>query len=264
MDEAGHDEGVTSPPAPRLRRRRPRADEVRTVVVDGRERRYLLHVPADPATDRQAPLLLAFHPGYATAAGFARTTGLSARADRSGYVVAYPEGIQRSWNAGDCCGPPMRDGVDDVAFALAVVEDVAGVAPVDRDLVFATGFSNGAGLVLLLGCRAADRIRAIAVGGSSLHVPVADCHPSRPVPILFFHGLADPAASLRGGHRDREEPRRPAAGPRGRRPVARGQRRPADRLPAAGRRRPRRDQRRRAGRGHAVHGRGTGTPLARR
>jgi polyhydroxybutyrate depolymerase len=173
---------------------------VRAVQVDGRLRTYLLHVPsAVGPRGHPAPLLLALHPGYGTPAGFARTTGFGERADALGYVVAYPDGLYRSWNAGACCGPPAREGVDDVAFVLAVVEDAARHAPVDAANVFVAGFSNGAGLALLIGCRRADQVRAIVAGGSPMHVPLEECTPSRPVPLLTFHGLADPVAPYAGG-----------------------------------------------------------------
>jgi polyhydroxybutyrate depolymerase len=143
--------------------------------------------------------VLALHPGYGTGAGFARTTGFGDRADAFGYVVAYPDGLHRSWNAGDCCGPPARLGVDDVAFLLAVVTEAARHAPIDGSNVFVAGFSNGAGLALLLGCRRAEQVRAIVAGGSPMHVPLEECAPSRPVPLLTFHGLADPVVPYGGG-----------------------------------------------------------------
>ena len=177
----------------------PPIDTVRHLMVDGHDRRYLLHALPGLQTGRPAPLLLAFHPGYATGAGFARTTGLNNRADALGYAVAYPNGIYRSWNAGDCCGPPSRDGVDDVAFAMSVIDDVASVVSIDRREVFAAGFSNGAGLVYLLACREASSISAIAVAGSPLHIALDECRPSRPMPVLAFHGLADPVAPFNGG-----------------------------------------------------------------
>jgi polyhydroxybutyrate depolymerase len=178
----------------------PKADVVHALHVDGRLRTYLLHIPPGvQVRGDAAPILLALHPGYGSGAGFARTTGFGDRADGLGYVVAYPDGLYRSWNAGDCCGPPAREGVDDVAFVLAVVADAARHAPIAAANVFVAGFSNGAGLALLLGCRRAEQVRAIVAAGSPMHVPLEECAPSRPVPLLTFHGLADPVAPYAGG-----------------------------------------------------------------
>jgi len=56
----------------------------RHLTVNGLRRLYLLHIPRilDPGTP--AAVILAFHPGFATAQGFADNTRLSARAGRAG------------------------------------------------------------------------------------------------------------------------------------------------------------------------------------
>src|SRR5262245_34915919 len=123
-------------------------DHARTLAHGGRERSYLLHVPAG-AGAAPRPLLLGFHGGGGNAPGFQRNAGLDRLADRDGWLVAYPYGTNRlfdarllTWNAGGCCGYAQDAGVDDVGFALAVIDDVARAAPVDRTRVYATGHSN--------------------------------------------------------------------------------------------------------------------------
>lgn len=243
----------------------PPIDTVRHLMVDGHDRRYLLHALPGLQTGRPAPLLLAFHPGYATGAGFARTTGLNNRADALGYAVAYPNGIYRSWNAGDCCGPPSRDGVDDVAFAMSVIDDVASVVSIDRREVFAAGFSNGAGLVYLLACREASSISAIAVAGSPLHIALDECRPADAGPGV--PRSRRPGGTLQRWQRDHGERRRATVGA-------------LDHPPMVGHQRVRRTGRcdRQPGtgslchlgrafdrcRGNAVHDRGDGTSVARR
>lgn len=174
-------------------------DHVQHLTSGGIDRRYLLHVAARIERDRPAPLVLMFHPGYSSAAQFAELTGMSAAAGEKGFLVAYPEGYRRSWNAGDCCGPPQQEGVDDVAFTAAVIADIEKRWSVDPGRVYAAGFSNGGGLVYRLACELSERIAAIAVAASPLHIPPASCRPSRPVSVLHFHGLADPVAPVEGG-----------------------------------------------------------------
>lgn len=63
-----------------------------------------------------------------------------------------------------------------------------------------TGFSNGAHLVQLLGCRLAVRVSAIVpVSGSLAPAAAAGCHPSRPLTVVEFHGTADPIDPIAGG-----------------------------------------------------------------
>lgn len=124
-------------------------------------------------------------------------TGLSERAGRHGFIVAYPEGYKNTWNAGDCCGPARDEGIDDVAFTEAILEDLGSAVWLDQSRVFATGFSNGGKMAYRLACELSDRIAAIGVVATS--IGVTDCRPRRPVPVLHIHGMGDRFAPFSGG-----------------------------------------------------------------
>ena len=51
-----------------------------------------------------APLVVVLHGARGTAADMRANLGWDALADREGLVVAYPDGLDRTWNAGRCCG----------------------------------------------------------------------------------------------------------------------------------------------------------------
>jgi polyhydroxybutyrate depolymerase len=69
---------------------------------------------------------------------------------------------------------------------------------IDPKRVFATGISNGGGMTDRLGCYLADVIAAIAPDSGAYNY-WQDCHPSRPVPVLAFHGLDDQIVPYEGG-----------------------------------------------------------------
>jgi polyhydroxybutyrate depolymerase len=76
---------------------------------------------------------------------------------------------------------------------------------VDDKRIYVCGFSNGAFMTYRLGAELSERIAAIAVvegtigakepTGSILKIP----NPSRPIPIIAFHGKEDRAVPYNGG-----------------------------------------------------------------
>ena len=68
---------------------------------------------------------------------------------------------------------------------------------VDESRIYATGLSDGALFTSLLACTMANRFAAFApVAGVVVNKP---CDPGRRVPIIAFHGTADPILYFNGG-----------------------------------------------------------------
>lgn len=169
-------------------------DHARSLEVDEERRGYLVHVPPqyDPATP--TPVVLAFHGGGGEADAMAAFSGLNEKADQAGFIVAYPDGSgrlerMRTFNAGNCCGHAAAANIDDVAFTRQILDDLQGIANVDRRRIFATGMSNGAMMAYRLAAELSDRIAAIApIAGP---MGMQGCRPGRAVSVIHFHGDAD-------------------------------------------------------------------------
>jgi polyhydroxybutyrate depolymerase len=166
------------------------AGEARAIVVEGRERRYLIDAPAGPA-DVARPLVLAFHGFRHSAAGLRAGLDFAGRAAAGAFVAVYPEGrddvrlLERVGRGWDVAPEDTRDA----AFVEALLDAVEAAHCIDRRRVYATGFSNGGFVANLLGCRLADRLAAVApVAGAR---PLDACRPAAPMPILLLHGTAD-------------------------------------------------------------------------
>ncbi len=180
------------------------------VPHEGRTRAYRVHVPPGYDATRPAPTVLAFHGFGSSGREMEGLTGLSTLADTEGFIAVYPQGLNvpeingsgtatdtRSWNGGACCYP-ARGVVDDVGFVDALLADLDTRVCVDTRRTFAMGFSNGGFLTYRLACERASRFAAVAaVAGTE---GVSACTPSRPVPVLHFHGTADDVIYYQGGN----------------------------------------------------------------
>lgn len=166
--------------------------EVRTIEVDGVSREYRLYVPAQVADD--PALVVMMHGGVGSGAQAERAYGWNDEADAAGFVVAYPDGLNRTWNAGDCCGGAERDNVDDVAFITALVAELQGEWGVSPHRTFATGMSNGAMMSYRMACET-DVFAAIAPVAGTI---VTACDDPAPTSVLHIHGLTDSQVRMDG------------------------------------------------------------------
>lgn len=142
-----------------------------------------------------APLVVMLHGGYGDGAQAERAYHWDAQADAGHFLVAYPDGVDRAWNAGSCCGRPARTGVDDVAFITAMVAAIEQQIPVDTTRVFVTGMSNGAMMALRLACQSSLFAAVAPVAGTLL----TGCSGASPTSVLQIHGTADDRVPYGGG-----------------------------------------------------------------
>jgi polyhydroxybutyrate depolymerase len=157
----------------------------------GREREYRLFVPDSYDGATRLPLMFNLHGTGGNAAGQAEDSGMERLAQEEGFIVIGLQGFQNSWNV------PMTDpnAVDDVQYTSDVLDDALQKVCVDERKVYATGFSGGARMSSRLACNLSERIAAIApVSGIRWPAP---CN-GRAVPVVTFHGLADPQNTYAG------------------------------------------------------------------
>jgi polyhydroxybutyrate depolymerase len=149
-----------------------------------RQRAYRLFVPPKYDGHQPLPLVLDLHGSGGNAAGQARNSGLETLSVSEGFLVATLEAEGGRWNV------PIQQGrADDVAYVGDVIAHVAAQVCTDDTRVYATGFSGGGRMSSLLGCNLGSRLAAIApVSGLRFPGPCT----GRSIPVLTFHGLADP------------------------------------------------------------------------
>lgn len=117
--------------------------------------------------------------------------------------------LQKTWE-----GVPDVE-TDDVGFTSSILDELEAQYCIDTDRVYATGKSQGGGLVGVLACDEdmSQRIAAFAPVSGAYYVSdfgdtcepetvPLECFPGRDnVPVLVFHGLADDTIAYYGGPR---------------------------------------------------------------
>jgi polyhydroxybutyrate depolymerase len=166
-----------------------------TISVDAVARSYLL---TTPPTRRGAalPVVLDFHGLSESDTLEAITTQFSTEALANHFIVVFPQGTGSP--AGWDIDPSTRAHPNhDIDFVNAMLNKLETSLCVDKSRVYATGLSDGALFSSLLACTMSNRLAAVApVAGVVMPTP---CRPTRPVPILAFHGTADPILPFNGG-----------------------------------------------------------------
>ncbi len=169
----------------------------------GLPRSYLVYVPPQAAAGAALPVVVNFHGGGSNARMQKWYSRMDETAAREGFVAVYPNGTGGfagrllTWNAGTCCGSAVARRVDDVGFALALLDDLERRTGIDRTRVYATGLSNGSMMAYRLAAEASRHIAAVAGVAGAMTLP--RFAPDRPMPVMHIHSVDDGRALYAGG-----------------------------------------------------------------
>jgi polyhydroxybutyrate depolymerase len=195
--------------------------QVVTVHSGGLNRKVPLYVPAAAAGHSDIPLVFDLHGSGGNGRQQALNSGLTAQADRHGFLLANPNGgiadpdsptDRFYWHVP---GVPLIGSVpmpanapDDVQFFRDAIQQLEQGSCADPQRIYVTGFSGGARMASALACDLSDRIAAVApVSGLRAGVPSANdfkapdpktCEPHRAISIVTFHGVHDPTNRFDG------------------------------------------------------------------
>ncbi len=165
------------------------------LVSSGQKREYLLHVPLKYDRAKPTALVISIHGAALWPAAQMKTSQWNKVADEQGFIVVYPSGtgFPRIF--------PMEGAAltADVKFISDLIDTLEASYNIDPKRIYADGFSNGGGMAFALSCTVSDRIAAVGVVAGAQLLPWSWCTDSRPVPMIAFHGTADPIVPYDGG-----------------------------------------------------------------
>jgi polyhydroxybutyrate depolymerase len=173
---------------------------VYNTTVGSFARKFIVHLPADYNSKETYPLLLCFH-GNGGTGKLSEKAGFSDIADREGFIVVYPYGINKTWNLAS----NNKRRPDDVRFVKILVKYLISEYAVDESRVYAMGHSVGGFLSIGLAVKCSKIFAAVAsVSGGCYKQFAANFAPVEPVSILLMHGTKDNTVPFRSGQGDKQ------------------------------------------------------------
>jgi poly(3-hydroxybutyrate) depolymerase len=154
--------------------------QTESFMVAGVSRNYIKYVPAGISNP---PLVFNIHGYNMDAASERGMCQMDKIADRDKFIIVYPNAINKSW---DLSGP------NDFAFILAIIDTIDARHHIDRNRIYAAGFSQGGFMSFALACKYADIFTAI---GPVSGLQSGACTPTRPVPVMLIFGTDDVATT---------------------------------------------------------------------
>lgn len=175
----------------------------KTIIVDGLQRQYIIHLP--PAFNKlnKLSLIFALHGGGGTAKGAVSFYNLESLADKNNFIVVYPDAINKAWNIpGLSSRIKSRDTtVNDLHFMNKLLDTMIADYKADTAKVFLTGISRGAMFSYYLASAMNARVTAIAaVCGGISQTQFQTYSFKNPIPVLMINGTKDPLVKYEGGY----------------------------------------------------------------
>ena len=165
----------------------------------------IVHIPSHYKDTQATALILNLHGSGSDARQQELFSGMDATADADTFIVAYPQGLIASGTGFDWNIPgvplfggakPPASAANDITFLTGLVQTLEGRYCIDSHRVFATGVSGGGRMSSQLACDASSTFAAVApVAGLRYPSP---CPTKRDVPVIAFHGTADPVDPFNG------------------------------------------------------------------
>jgi polyhydroxybutyrate depolymerase len=169
-----------------------------SIVSSGQKREYLLYVPRSYDPSKPTPLVISMHGAGGWPTQQMNLSEWNRLAESQRFIVVYPSGIEaggpRVWHVSR--NPGLTS---DVRFISELIDKLETTYNIDPARIYANGFSNGGGMAFVLSCTLSNRIAAVGMVGAAQTLPWSWCADHRAVPVISFHGTADPMALYKGG-----------------------------------------------------------------
>jgi|TARA_B110000971_G_scaffold28826_1_gene25860 poly(3-hydroxybutyrate) depolymerase len=176
-----------------------------TQLVDGvlTERQFTMVSPTGQnASLIKSPLVFAFHSAGGSAEEFIYNPTLDSLISNGDFIGIYPNGHSNAninggyWNLGN-----QPTTANDVEFVNLIIDTLLSFSNINFEKSYAIGYSNGSGMVNLLG-KQTDHFKAIATLYSHQLVSTGNISTNSTLSVFQLNGEIDNIIPLNGGNTD--------------------------------------------------------------
>ena len=183
----------------------PLPDNTTTVIFehDGLQRSALIYTPKGYDSSFALPVVLNFHGFGGRAQDHKTTVAMDHVADSAQFLLVFPQGSLLDgdfphWNNA-LPSPDNKSDADDLGFVSALLAHLDTSFLIDRERVYACGYSNGGMMSYALACYLSNEIAAVASMSGCFSDTSSTCQPSHPLATLSIHGTNDGVIAYEGG-----------------------------------------------------------------
>lgn len=164
--------------------------EMFSFMVGDMERSYRINAP-ELSQGTSVPLLMAFHGADGRNDRFPQQRRFNDLASNGEAIVVYPMSELVAPNEGEWQLNTTDAMHHDIDYVEALIEKVASSYCIDRDRIYATGYSLGSMFTYELPCHLPHTFAAIASYAGTMPIDMYSCDTSSTMGILHIHGQRD-------------------------------------------------------------------------
>ena len=168
--------------------------EILLIEHDELMRSAQVYTPEGFDSSFSLPVVLNFHGFGGMAQDHMTYTDMASTADEQSFLLVCPQGSLLDgfphWNNA-LPGPDNKSDADDLGYLAKLIQALDDEYLIDRERIYACGFSNGGMMAYALACYLNNEIAAVACISGCLGDTSATCAPVHPTATLNIHGTQD-------------------------------------------------------------------------
>jgi polyhydroxybutyrate depolymerase len=171
------------------------------ILSDEIERTFTYYVPKK-FIEKPKPIVFVLHGGGGSGEGMIYLTRISELAEKDGFIVVFPNGIENRWNDGRGILRYTTDkqNTNDVKFFRLLVTYFQATQKIDLQRIHVVGLSNGGFMAQRLLCEASDLFASgFSVAATTSQFLSKECVLNEPVSLGFIFGKRDDIIPYNGG-----------------------------------------------------------------